>query len=239
MMFFSTILAASFSIIGSIIVLKTEKTNRNILSLLLALSSGIMLSVAFLDILPESFELSKAKSAYGFIATITALFIIENFTIINSCKEFLEDCHLHTISIFAIVALFTHSLLDGFNIGISLIVNTIAGINILFATILHKIVDGITLAAIMKHSKRAEKEIILMSTIIAIATPVGTFLSYYLQVNFSNFIPIAMSISAGVFTYISMTEIIPDIHKERNYFLPFIFMAGIFIVLLIHKIAGE
>jgi len=231
-----TFIAALLSIIGTIIVLRTGKANKKILSMILAFSSGIMITVAFWDILPEAFQMSKIITSLSFIIAIIFFFITENFIIINSCNEYIEDCHLHTITILSIIALSIHSLLDGFNIGIGLILGKIAGLNIFLAIILHKIADGITLAAIMKHSSENDRKIFLTSIFISIATPIGTALSYYLKLNLSNLIPLGLGIASASFTYISMTEIIPNLHKERNYLLPIMFLIGCLIVFTIHII---
>jgi len=238
MIIFYTSIAALFSIAGALFTIKAGELNKKFISRTLAVSSGIMISVTFLHILPESFALSASKTSFSFLAAIFLLFLIENFTIINSCSEFVEDCRIHTVSFFAVLALGIHSLLDGFNIGISFGIDRTAGYNILFATILHKFADGITLASIMKHSGDKRKKILLTSVLIALTTPLGTIVSLILNSGFSSMLPAALGITAASFVYISMTEIIPHLHRERDYFSPLMFFAGCSAAFMIHFI-GE
>jgi zinc transporter ZupT len=85
----------------------------------------------------------------------------------------------------------------------------------------------------MKNENIENWKIIKALIIISLLTPIGSISAgYFLQ--FQGLIPIFMSISAGTFIYISMTEIIPELHKDKNIFMPFILLSGYLFVFIIH-----
>jgi len=232
MLLFSSIAFLS-SIFGGLLFLKLQKINKKFIAIILAFSAGILISVSFLHILPESYAISEAKTAIGFLATVFILFLIENFTFSNSCSEFIEDCHFHKLSIFAFMALGMHSFIDGVNISVAANLKSAAGFNIILALIMHKFADGLTISSIMKNENIENWKIIKSLIIISLLTPIGSISAgYFLQ--FQGLIPIFMSISAGTFIYISMTEIIPELHKDKNIFMPFILLSGYLFVFIIH-----
>ncbi|MEW5950993.1 MAG: ZIP family metal transporter [Elusimicrobiota bacterium] len=237
MILFFSFIAAIFSLVSAFWALKKGFAERNQISKILAFSSGIMISVSFLHFLPEGYSQNSSMTSWSFLMAVLVLFSLENFTVMNTCSEFVEDCHMHSLGFFAFAAMTLHSFIDGFNISVGFSFGKAVGFNSLAAVMMHKFADGITLAAILRHAGFSDKKNIFYAALMSFATVVGSAMSYRLISSFSYYSPVLLGISAGSFIYISATEIIPHLHREKRFSSPFLFLGGYLFVFLIHFMA--
>jgi ZIP family zinc transporter/zinc and cadmium transporter len=84
----------------------------------------------------------------------------------------------------------------------------------------------------MLNSGFTRKETSINSSFVALATPVGAVLAYFLLRGVSNeLIGLALGFSAGTFLYISASDLVPETHKNVNW------LNGVFVCLGIAAIA--
>ena len=76
--------------------------------------------------------------------------------------------------------------------------------SLLTAIVLHKIPVGIVLTHMLIESKMSKPKIIILISLFAITTPLGTFFSEYIS-NISNYFREIMAIVTGMFLHISTT----------------------------------
>jgi ZIP family zinc transporter len=219
---------------GAAAVLKFGGFSKTFLARALAYAAGVLISVAFLDILPAGFGLNGHALSYGILTAMLALFTLEAFAAHSSCSEFMEDCHVHDIGAFALAAMGLHSLLDGFNIAVGFASGTLAGFNVALGVILHKFADGVTLVSLLLHAGRTPRKALTFSLWLAAATPLGALaaapLIRALPPEAEAF---ALGLSGGSFLYIAMADILPRLHKTYDRYTPAIFPLGFGTVLLI------
>jgi ZIP family zinc transporter len=229
-----SIIAVMFTLAGALAVLKFGGFSKTFLARALAYAAGVLISVALLDILPAGFGLNPGALAYGALTALLALFTLEAFAAGGSCSEFMEDCHIHDIGVFALAAMGLHSLLDGFNIAVGFSSGTLAGFNVALGVILHKFADGVTLVSLLLHSGRTPRKAMTFSFWLAAATPLGAFaaapLIKALPPGTEAF---ALGLSGGSFLYIAMADILPRLHKAYDRLTPAIFPLGFGTVWLI------
>ncbi len=237
MTFIFSITAALFSIAAAIWVLKKGGTRREFITKILAFSSGIMIAVSFLHFLPEGYGQNSQATSWSFLLTVLFLFSMENFTMMNSCSEFVEDCHMHSLGFFAFFAMSLHSMMDGFNISVGFSVDSAVGFNSLAAVMMHKFADGITLSSLLKHAGFSDRKNIVYVGFMGLATVLGAAISSYFISFSSRYMPALFGISAGSFIYIAATEIIPHLHRERRRSSPLLLFFGYIFVFIIHIMA--
>lgn len=234
MTFILSTIAAISSILSAIWVLTKGQTHRDFINRILAFSSGIMIAVSFLHLMPEGYSLNAQMASWSFLLTIFFLFSIENFTVMNSCSKFLENCHIHSFGFFAFFAISIHSMIDGLNISVGFSVNSTVGFNSISAVMMHKFADGITLSSLLKHAGFSDRKNIIYVTFMGLATVLGaTVSSYFISFAYA-YMPALFGISAGSFIYIAATEIIPYLHRERRLSSPLLLLLGYFFVFMTH-----
>jgi zinc transporter ZupT len=228
------LIACIGSVGGSIIALKGG-ANESFLQKLTALSGGMLISAAFLRILPESFHLHRTAGALSLLLFFLFLFSLEDFMMIHSCPEYSEHCLSHTMSSLAFLGLSIHSLVDGIAVGSTFRFSPSLGLTASFAVIFHKLGDGLALSSLLLLAGETRKKTILSSIAIAIATLLGAVLSYSLIG--SSPPPILLSsllgISGASFIYVSTSDLLPELHRERELsHLIFLLLGFLFVLFL-------
>jgi ZIP family zinc transporter/zinc and cadmium transporter len=206
------------------------------LARLLAFRSGILIAVAFTDILPDAWALGPRSAGWGALAAFAFCYAAENFTVADSCHEELEGCRSHKLGGPAMAGLFVHSLLDGVNLGATSLSASSALLAVGAATVLHKLADGFTLTSLFRQAGFSYKVSLGALAAVAFATPLGAILSRAGVIGLG---PTATSLllgfAGGSFLYIGASDIIPRLHRDGAAFISF--GAGLAAMLLMRGIS--
>src|SRR5437016_8850805 len=97
---------------------------RKYLLFIMAFSAGLLIGVAFLDLIPEVAEAAQRASIdlrtlmVMVIAGFVSIFLLEKMTIIHSEKQHDAPGHHHHVGLAGAIGLSFHSFLDGLAIGV-------------------------------------------------------------------------------------------------------------------------
>jgi len=225
------------TILGMLLVLFFEKPARKYSTLLISFAAGALLAVAFNDLIPESLHLNT-NALFFVLAGFFLFYLIEHFVVLHTCRE--EHCPRHKrLGLIAIFGLFFHSLIDGFIIGVGFGVDFKIGLVATLGVILHEFPEGITTLSILLHSKVKRRKAIMQTILVALATPIGAIISFFLLKGVSeNFLGILLAFAAGSFLYIASADLIPEIHEKFNIFNALAMFLGILALLVLSIILG-
>ncbi len=229
----SYILIIIVTLIGGIYPLVVANTKR--LTYFVSFGAGTLLATSFLHMLPESMELvdSVQHASIPKIVFVGFLFlyVIERFVMIHICEE--EHCDVHSFGITSFVGLSFHSTMAGITLGAGIEASYSLGLMMLFALIIHKIPESFTLTSIMMHSNYQRKNIMRLLALYAIMVPAGAIIGTVLfDASETGLLGYAIAFSAGMFLHVSVSDLLPEVHKvreKRNMILAS-FFAGIMIV---------
>jgi zinc transporter ZupT len=219
------LIACIGSVCGSLIALKGE-ANESLLKKLTALSGGMLISAAFLRILPESFHLHRTAGALSLLLFFLFFYALEDFMMIHSCPEYSQHCVAHITGSLAFFGLSLHSLVDGIAVGSTFRFSPSLGLTASFAVVFHKLGDGIALSSLLLSAEIPKKRIIFSSIAIALATLFGAVISYSLigPSAAPTILASLLGISGASFIYISSSDLLPELHRERDLSL-FVFIS--------------
>lgn len=216
-MIFFAALAFGMTLLGGLFPLAKDTISRKGMWRLFSLRAGLLLAVAFTEILPEAWRQNPALAGWGALAAFVLLFVMSNFSMVDTCAEYLEQCQKHTISGVALLALSVHSFIDGFNLSVSYSAGAAAGTAVGVALALHKIADGFTLTSLLKQSGYARAASLGALVWVAAATPLGSLLCSLGLKGFSAAASAGwLGFAAGSFIYISAMDILPRLHKNED-----------------------
>ncbi len=214
---FWSALAFITTLAGSgLLLVKRDWAKKNIWRIL-ALVSGILLGVSFIHILPEANDLSPRLAGIGVLTSFLLIFTVESFTMMHSCLEFAEDCHVHIVSWTALAALSLHALIDGLAIAIAFQKNPLLGQAVATAILFHKFTDGLTLTGLLISTDQPKEKYLFTVIILALATPAGALLFHPFAAGLSDsFMGWTLGFIAGTFLYVGAADILPRLHKARD-----------------------
>ncbi len=216
---------------GSILPFYREAWTKRHLWQLLAFSSGVLLGIAFLHLLPEAFSLGSRTAGLALLMTFAFLFAAENVTMVHACEDFLKPPSSHVRPVGALVALALHAGVDGMAIGVGLQQNMILGSVISFGVVLHKFSDGMTLTSLLRAAGYSRTRESILSLLLALATPFGAFMSFKCAGPLpSHVIAGVLGVASGSFLYVGAADLLPRLHESHDRYCLLFFLLGIFSV---------
>jgi zinc transporter ZupT len=220
----------------AILPLSRRKVGDRTIHIMLGLSAGLLLGIALVDILPESFSFdlllggSPILVAGGVFAGFFALFLVEYFLLHGGGEghlHFEHDPAKKPFGTLALGALVFHGALDGFVIPLAFSLGTAAGTAVTLAIALHQIPDSfaaVSIALAAGYDRRQATKFVLVS---AADTPLGIVLGLAFLGLGAGFLPFALAFAAGTFLFVAAVDLIPELqHRTRNPLVAVMILAG-------------
>ncbi len=203
------------------------------LSILISYAIGALLGAAFLNTLPEAFELSDnpAQVTVTVLIGILIFFILEKLVLWRHCH--LEDCEAHDPShgtvvtasnqpvhdhgrsgIMVIVGDTFHNFVDGILIAAAFIADVQLGIVTSIAIIAHEIPQEAGDFIILLNSGYTRRMAFLMNMLSSFATVIGGVLAYFMLHNMNFLVQPLLSLASASMIYVAMSDLIPGLHKR-------------------------
>jgi zinc and cadmium transporter len=228
------------SVLGILIFFR-EKTLNKILFYLVSFAAGTLLGAAFLDLLPEALEGGFKESIPVFIlAGILSFFILEKFLYWHHHHTGHEHEAVHGFTYLNMIGDAIHNFLDGVVIAISFMNSTALGITTTIAIIAHEIPQEIADFSILIYGGFSKTKALIYNFLTALTAVLGALAAYFFSSAIENSSIFLTSLAAGGFIYIASTDLIPEIHKEKDFkksLLQLVLLAlGIFLIWIVGKV---
>jgi zinc and cadmium transporter len=207
-----TFIGSIAGLIGGIIFLFNRLWARALAAFAVPFAAGVLLSVSFLDLLPEAVGEIGGKAFSIILAVFVVLFLVE---------KFLFHLHHHNgeghdkkdIVPLVIFGDTVHNLLDGLAIGASFLVSPGLGIIVALATFLHETPHEIADFGILLSAGWSRKSAFLANFFSALATFPGAIFAYFYSGGINSLSGILVAVAAGFFLYVSATDFLPETKK--------------------------
>src|ERR1700675_3390011 len=177
------LIAAGGNLLGGYFVVYREWPRRY-LEYFLALGAGYMLSVALVEVIPESVHLAGESALLYVLAGFFLVHLFEHT--IAPHFHFGEETHSEEVShqharTTVLLGLTIHTFFDGVAIAAGFLVSVWLGAMIFVAVFLHKLPEGFTVASLVLASGQGRRNAILASGLLGAATLLGGLLTSVLQ----------------------------------------------------------
>jgi zinc transporter ZupT len=224
-----SILAALAEIVGGALVLRKRQWPIRVQEYLLALSAGFLLSLVFVELVPQALKGIGPEGPLLMLAGYSVLHFFEH-TVVGHL-HFGEETHHEVMvsrvaSISAFLGLFVHAFFDGFTISVGMQFNFSLGVLVFIAVLLHKIPEGLTIATVMLSAKIKRSTAMAASVAVGVATLLGALAALAMGVVNERMVGLAFAFSAGVATYVGASDLIPEINHSHNRIIPLLVFAG-------------
>jgi ZIP family zinc transporter/zinc and cadmium transporter len=225
------LVAALGNVIGGYFVVRRDWP-RHFLHYFIALGSGYMLAVAFVEVIPESVQLAGQRA---FLFVLIGYFLVHLFehTVAphfhfgeETHAEHFSHQHAHSTILLGLVI---HTFFDGVAIAAGFLVSNWFGAILFIAVVLHKLPEGFTVSSIVLASGQSRGKALQAAGLLGVATLAGVLLTGALRGQLAYALPL----SAGVTLYVAATDLLPEVNREpgwRTALLVFSGVASLFIL---------
>ncbi len=237
--FFIVAVSTVAPVLGSLIGI-IRKPSEGFMYMMLSFAAGVMLSISFLELIPESIELSSE------LTCIAGLIV--GSLIMHSIDKLIPHIHpdlcgdingnnLQRTSIYLVLGIFLHNFPEGMALALGTVTDTKVSIVIALAIAIHNIPEGICTAAPYYHCTQNRLRAFLVSSSTAIPILLGFVAAYYLFRNITfEFLGFVIAVTAGLMIFICADELIPSSSRKlTNHSTVFPLVAGIIFVILLQS----
>ncbi len=239
----TTLLIASVSLVGFLVLSRHTDKLRVALTSLVALSAGAMLGNAFFHLLPEAIELSEEGAIDMFtimllvVGSFVASFLFEQFFAWHHCHGS-NKCDLHSKPYAQLLTYSDgiHNFVDGLIIAAAFIVSPALGVTTAIAIALHEIPQELGDFAVLIHAGWTKSKALLVNTLAALTVVLGGVAGYFLTSSVDVAVPILLPIATGSFIYIAAADLLPELKRQEDadniplHFL--VFLTGLIIMIV-------
>lgn len=196
---------------------------------LVSYAIGALLGVAFLDIIPEAFELAANPRAMAatILAGILLFFVLEKLVLWRHCH--VETCEAHGTDsghqhhhghdhgrsgLMITIGDTFHNFVDGILIGAAFLADFNLGVVTALAIIAHEIPQEVGDFLILLHSGYNKRQAILLNLLASLATLVGGVLAWFALAAMQELVPYVLGLAASSMIYVAVADLIPGLHKR-------------------------
>jgi len=200
--------------LGGVLGIAFKSTSKKFLSFILALASGLMMSIVCFDLIPEALQITNIPNTLlgillGIIIMIGCNVLVERKLKIKTSNSHSVNTMLKT-GIIVSLGLAIHNFPEGLAIGSGMEASFKLGINLAIAICLHDIPEGISMAVPMKAGGISKTRIIIYVILSGITTGVGALIGALVGKISQAIIGICLSFAAGAMLYIVSGELTPE-----------------------------
>lgn len=212
---FSAFIISLGSIVG-IFTLAIKKDHiSKILLLLVSLSAGTLMGGAFLHLLPEGAENLDSQSLFSItLLSFVFFFLLEKLFHWRHCHH--GQCDTHSFGVMNLIGDSIHNFIDGLIIAATFSADFRLGLITTIAVALHEIPQEIGDFGVLLYAGYSRQKALVLNFIVATTALLGVLAGYYLSRLSENLLPYLIPFAAGGFIYISASDLMPEIRKERS-----------------------
>jgi zinc and cadmium transporter len=225
-------IAAVANIGGALAVTSRSRWSTRALETMIAFSGGFMISVIFLDMIPEAFREHGTSAAWIMLVGYVLVYLTQHA--LTPHFHFGEETHhvTQTVGISALIGLILHTFVDGVAIASGFNAGTRIGTLVLAAILLHKLPEGSTISSLFLAAGLGRKRALAAATALGVATVLGAVFTE----SFDLLKQYGLALSAGVTMYVAASNLIPEFQHKRGWRLPTAFFGGCAVYVMSHQL---
>lgn len=234
-----TLIGSVLSLIGGLVLLTKKTIEETFSKNLIAFAAGAMITVAFLDLLPEAVEEADGSDAFIWVlAGFVIFFFAEKFI-----RLFHHGHHSHgekPTTYLVTVGDGVHNFVDGIIIAVAFLTSIPLGITTALAVAAHEIPQEIADMGILLANGVTKKKALLLNFLSALTALVAALLTLAFSEFTLRYLYVFLALAAGHFIYIAAADLIPELHEskpgDKKIHQVFFFVFGIVIIYIFTKL---
>jgi zinc and cadmium transporter len=230
-------LACAVTSTGIYVIGRFEEWGRRNTVYFMSFAAGVLVSVSFIHIIPESFQMHSEAPVF-FLAGFLALYLLNRFLRLYICDD--RGHGAYTLGIIPLVGIGFHSFIDGIIYSVTFNVSIFMGALAAIGMILHEFPEGIVTFLLLEWSGFGKKRAAIYAFLAAaVSTPLGTLVSYPFVADVErSTLGILLALSAGALVYVGASHLLPEVEKENKRYSLIALMVGVLVAAIVVTFKG-
>lgn len=212
----SVSIVSLLSFLGAFFLIFKKSLLHTFIDYALAISSGVLLGSAFLDLLPESVVSVKGLTYPLVLSGIVFFFSIEKLMQWHHHVSGDHGGEEKPVAYLSLIGDGIHNFIDGVIIGSAYLISLPLGITTTLAIVAHEIPHELADFSILLHGGFTPKKALLFNFLSALTAVAGTLAILVLSEKIIFVSPFLLPFAAGNFIYIAASDLIPELHKKHQ-----------------------
>jgi ZIP family zinc transporter len=231
---------AGFTVLATLLGGRVGLRFSDRLPTLLALTGGVVVAVALLDVLPEGLEsVADVHLATGLVAAgFLGFFLIERMLVLHDREDAVETLAGERVGVLGAAGLSAHSFLDGLGIGFAFGVDPATGFLVFIAVISHDFADGLNTVSYVLRRSGNRKAAVKWLTIDALAPLLGAIVGSQVAISDQS-LGYILCVYCGIFLYIGASDLLPEAHSHPSWARVGLTALGFAAIFAITRLAGH
>ena len=192
----------------------------------MAFSAGSILGAAYFDLLPEALELVEESSVFVYVTVgFVLFFFMERFIYwyhghgheADISHQIAERATARGFAYLNLVGDGVHNFIDGMVIAASYLIGFPVGLATTIAVIFHEFPQEMGDYGILVYAGFKRNRALLLNFVVALSVVLGGVFAILFIETVETLTGLLIALSAGGFIYLAASELIPELHKERNF----------------------
>jgi zinc transporter ZupT len=200
-----------------------------------AFGAGFLISVALVEMVPESLHASPLTGPLWILAGFCGVHLLEHTLVAHF--HFGEETHaqefLHRSTAYSVTfGLAAHTFFDGIAIASGFTFSSALGWLIFTGMLLHKLPEGFTVGSVMLASGRSARAAFSAACALGAATVAGVGAIHLAP----GLAAVGLPLSAGVALYVAATDLLPEVNRAHGVRYRLLFFLGVGAFLLAQRL---
>ncbi|MEK6872583.1 MAG: ZIP family metal transporter [Nanoarchaeota archaeon] len=208
-----TVINGLLAFAGLIFFFNSHKTNR-ILILLVSFTTGALIGGAFFHFIPESLEkLTIIQTTSITIIGFILFLFLEKILYWRHCHD--GKCDEHPFTYLLLYGDAVHNFVDGLIIAASFLISIPFGFITSLLVLIHELPQEISDLGVLVYGGLTKRKALFYNFLAQLTSVLGGILGYF-YLSLKDQAIFLLPLSAGGFLYIAISDLIPEIFKEKN-----------------------
>jgi zinc transporter ZupT len=193
----------------------------------MSFAAGMLISVSFLHIIPESFEMNDLSPVF-LLAGFLGIYLSNRLLSVYACHAH-DDCPDLAKGITPALGIGFHSFVDGIIYAVTFNVSVFTGVLAAIGMVLHEFPEGVITYMLLQRGGIDKRKAAIYAFLIAGATtPLGTLISYpFLHRLGQPALGALLAASAGALVYVGASHLLPALEEEEGKYTLVSLAAGV------------
>ena len=206
---------------------------------LIALSGGVVVAIALLDVLPVAErELGRPGRTSMLVALGFVLFFLANRLLVLHHRDDSDQARAHRrVGAMGALALSAHSAVDGLGIGLALHLSLGTGILVFVAVASHDFADGLNTVAFILRQGGGRRRALRWLAVDAAAPIAGAVVGASLAISAEG-LGALLALYVGMFLFLGASDLLPEAHEHPSRLRVALTVSGFGFVALVVWLGG-